>query len=302
VDYTSSLCLCNRLSKKIAFTICCMSILTMAREGDEGVQVKEGNLAVAGTMQPGPFLGFGQNILNEHEGLAVLFPSWLVGKNKNWNELLPYVVFEFSEHWSVLLGLPTAIKYKQDGHHSSGSEDLFVQFEYAFYARHQKKATNQFTLVTALYLPTGNELKIPSTGYGSPSIFLGITAERLAVDWYLYTSYGVLFTTTHDCDTKAGNQFFYQAGVARNIAYRTEKWILMWMVEVFGWYEQKWKTDGIIDDNSGFNLILLGPSLWFSTEQFFLQAGIAPAVYQRVNGDEPKNSFFAAMGFGWRFH
>lgn len=287
-------------SKKLLLASFIMSVMLIAREAEEEPQLKIGNLAVPGTLQPGPLLGFGQNIITKNEALAVGFFDWFLGKNKSFTEAFPYFVYAPRDDFSIFLGFPTAIKFKEGGLSSSGSEDLVIQFEYAFYAHHLSTMTNQMTLVTAVYLPTGNERKHPPTGFGSPSFFVGVTAEHLATEWYCYTSYGALFTTEHD-NFKAGNQFFYQAGFGKNIAYSPDKWMLMWMVEMYGWYEQKWKIDGIINQDSGFNLILVGPSIWFSTDRLFTQLGVAPVVSQHLFGKQPKNSVFIAFDIGYRF-
>lgn len=271
-----------------------------ARESDEDKQVKIGNLAVAGTNQPGPLLSFGQYIITECEALGMAYPSWFSGKNKSFTDLLPYVVYGLREDMSITLAFPTALSFKQNGCHSSGSQDMYVQLEYAFYAKHHNAETNQLTLVTTVFLPSGNECKNPATGFGSPSIFLGVTASHLATEWYCFTSYGALFTTKYN-HIKFGNQFFYQAGVGKNIAYRADKWLLMWMVEMYGWYAQKTKVNGVTDNNSGFNMVILGPSLWFSTNRLIIQFGVAPVVYQHLFGEQLKNSFSVLGGIGYRF-
>jgi len=287
--------------KRIFFVCIGTSLVLHARESDEGIQqLKVGNFAVHGTMQPGPLLGFGQNIIDQYNTLAIVYPNWLLGPHKSFTEVFPYIVYGLRDDLSILLGFPTAARFKADGFHSSGSEDIIVQLEYALYARHMETVTNQVTLVTAMFFPSGNDCKNPPTGFGSPSFFLGITAERLTTTWLFYTSYGALLTTKHDAN-KSGNQFFYQAGFGKNIAYSPHKWILTWMLEMNGWYEQKSKLNGIIEQNSGFNLIMVGPSLWFSTERFALQVGVAPIVTQHLFGKQPKNSVFTSFLIAWRF-
>jgi hypothetical protein len=283
------------------FLYCIMTCILHARESDERVkQRKIGNFAVTGTMQPGPSLGFGQNIINKCDALALVYPNWLLGPNKNFNEVLPYIVYGMRDDLSILLGFPTAVRFKSDGHRTSGSEDIIVQLEYAFYIRHMETVTNQMTLVASFLFPAGNDCINPPTGFGSPSFFLGVTAEHLATEWYYYTSYGALLTTKNDTN-KAGNQFFYQAGFGKNIAYSPNRWILTWMVELNGWYEQKRKLNGIVDQNSGFNIIMIGPSLWFSTERLIIQGGVAPIVAQHLFGMQSRISAFASITIGWRF-
>lgn len=157
------------------------------------------------------------------------------------------------------------------------------------------------TAVASIFLPIGNFRKNPSTGFGSPAFFLGFTAGRLATDWYCYTSYGSILTTRHGHHNKAGNAFFYQAGLGRNISYATDKWILSWLLEFDGIYEQKERIDGEKDDNSGGNNIYLCPSLFFSTQNLILEFGVAPAIFSHQNGDQQKNRVLVAFTLGWKF-
>ena len=130
---------------------------------------------------------------------------------------------------------------------------------------------------------------------------MGLTASHLATEWYYYASPAVLLTTKHDNNTKFGNQVIYQAGFGKNIAYSPDNWIFMWMIELSGLYAQKRRIDGIIDQNSGGNVVFLGPSLWFSTERLIVQGGIAPVIYEHLFGDQPKDFVYITFNFGWKF-
>src|SRR5205085_12307482 len=150
--------------------------------------------------------------------------------------------------------------------------------------------------------PTGNYSKNPSTGFGSPSFLLGVTAYRLATEWYWYTSYGALLTTRHGNDSKGANHFLYQAGFGKNIAYATDKWTLMWELEFSGIYEQKKKIHGEVDQDSGGNTIFFGPSLWFSTQRIFLLASVAPVIYEHLFGEQIKSKVLLSIYFGGKFN
>jgi hypothetical protein len=272
-----------------------------ARESDEHIeQLKVGNFAVPGSMQPGPLLGFGQNIIDQYNTLAFVYPNWLLGPHKKFAEVFPYVLYGLRDDLSILLGFPTAASFNAIGFHSSGSEDILVQLEYAAYAGHTETTTNQITLVGGMFFPSGDECKVPATGFGSLSYFLGFTALHLTPTWLCYTSSGILLTTNHD-EIEPGNQVVYQAGFGRNVAYSVDKWVIAWMLEMNGWYTQRGRLHGIIEEDSGFNIIMVGPSIWFSTDRFILQAGVAPIIMQHFFGEQPKNSVFVSFNVGWRF-
>jgi len=265
-------------------------------------QLKIGNMALPGSQQPGSLFGFGQNIIAKNEIQSFVFPNFFLGKNKSFIEVIPSVLYGIRDDLSLFIQLPIAARFKSDGLRSSGLEDLILQLEYVFYASLTETRTHQLTLVTSLSLPTGSVNKHPTTGFGSPSFFLGITANHLSTEWYCFLSSGVLLTTRNHKNSKFGNQFFYQTGFGKNIAYISEKWLLTWMLEFTGTYTQKRKINGIINPNSGGNTILFGPSLWFSTQRFILQAGIAPVIVDHLFGVQTKNRVFIALNVGWKFN
>ncbi len=284
--------------------IACVNI--HAKEGEtpaeEMRQVKEGNFAVDGTMQPGPSLGFGQNIIDKGDTLGIFYPVMILGKKKNLTEIAIEILYGMREDLSVLVAFPTAVHFKEDGNRSSGSIDTIVQFEYAFYAEHKPTYTNQLSAVAAMYFPTGDECKVPATGFGSPSFFLGVVAAHYEPYWLGYTSFGAFLPTKNMEGVRAGNNFYYQFGYGRNIAYSPNKWILMWSFELSGIYSQKSRVNGVVEKNSGSNIVYVGPALWFSTQRFFLEIGVDPIVSQHLFGEqEGKTTALLSVYTGFRF-
>ncbi len=286
------------------FFILLLHITTFAHiEDDENIkQLEIGNFALPGSQRMGPLLGFGQNIVDKGIVFGILEGDFTLGKkHKNFSTIIPYVIYGIRDDLSLTVEFPVAAQYKENGHSSAGISDIFAQLEYAFYHKSKERSAAYATLVGALWFPTGSVKKDPHTGFGSPSFFLGITASRMATDWYCYTSYGAFLTTKHGNHNKIGNHFYYQAGVGKNITYATGKWLFSWLLEMNGIYEQKGKAHGIIDNNSGGNTIYLGPTLWFSTQNLVVEAGVAPVVYQHHNGEQSKTSMFISFALGWNF-
>lgn len=280
-----------------------MSCNVMGRESDDEVkQVKIGNFAVSGTTQPGTASGFGQNIIDKYSSLGVFYPLITLGKNQSFTQIIPEIIYGIRDDLSILLAFPTAINFKYGGYHSSGSLDLTVQMEYVPWAHHKPTYTNQISLVGWITLPTGNEYKIPATGFGSPSFFLGFTAVHLATEWYAYTSNGGLITTKNDMGIKPGNQFVYQAGFGKNITYASDKWTFMWMVEMSGTYIKKTKIDGIIVNDSQVHSVTIGPALWFSTNNLIVEFGVAPVAYQNLLANQLKSSCVISIYTACRFN
>ncbi len=265
-------------------------------------EVPTGNFALPGSQRPSPLLGFGQNVVDKNTLIGLLETDFIRGPKNGSTTVIPQVLYGITDNFSIIVEFPIAAQFKDSGFSSSGPSDFFAQCEYAFYHTGTSTATKMLTFVASMLFPIGNYKKIPATGFGSPSFFLGITASRMATEWYCFTSYGALLTTQHSHHTKAGNNFFYQAGFGKNISYKTDKWLLTWMLELNGIYQQKAKIRGISDQNSQSNVIFVGPSLWLSTQDFFIHFGVAPVAYQQHAGIQTKTKFWVSLLTGWKFH
>lgn len=265
------------------------------------VQVKEGNLALPTSQQPGPLFLYGQNIVDKGDVQAELYMDIHQGINRTFIDILPGLLYGVTDRLSLYFNIPFTPRYQTNCHRSSGMEDVFVQAEYAAFDYDTPCSTSMVTLVGALYFPTGSIKKNPPTGFGAPSFFIGATASYLSVDWYFIVSPAVWLTTSNG-DTKYGNQFFYQGCLGRNVWSKSGEWIITAMIELLGVYDRPDKVDGSIDPNSGSNLVHIGPTLWLSTKRFFCQLGILGIAAQSYRGYQNKNKFLFALDLGWKFN
>jgi hypothetical protein len=279
------------------FIVCCN-----ARENTKPQveQVHVGNFALPASQQPGPLVGFGQNIIDKGDIQLFVYPDQLKGKQKNFIEVAPSLLYAFSDTCSLFIEQSVAAKFKVGPFTSHGLEDLLIQLEGLLYSHETIDKVNALTLVANITLPTGSAFKVPPTGFGAPSFFIGFTASHTQLDWYLFTAYAGIITTQHK-NSKFGNQFLYQYGLSKNICYKADKWLFNWMVELDGIYRQRNKFRGVIDADSGGNIVLLGPSLWFSTQHLILQLGISAVVSEHLFGLQTKDSYFLAADVGWKF-
>ncbi|MDR3646288.1 MAG: hypothetical protein P4L22_01970 [Candidatus Babeliales bacterium] len=298
--------------KKILISLLIFIQILGTVETDKLEVEKIGNFALSSSQQPGPLIGFGQNIIDKGDLQVFLYADWLRGRQKKFTEVSPSVLYGISDDLSIFIEQSIVLNFKLTdpitGRNfvAKGLDDLLIQFEYAFYNKETETYANQFTIVPAITFPTGttnlSDLVTDTMpiGVGSPSFFLGFTACHMATDWYYFAAFGPVLTTSHK-NTKFGNQFLYQLGLSKNISYETDKYIFNWMIELDGAYRQRNKILGIIDCNSGGNEIILGPSLWYSNQHFILQAGISWFIYQQFFGTQNKDTFFAAIDIGWKF-
>lgn len=259
-----------------------------------------GNFSLPTSQQPAALFGFGGNIIEKGEIQLYLFADDFVGKKRIITDIIPSVLFGITDEWSIFFNVPFTPLLKEDGKKSSGFEDFFIQLEYAFYNKSTTDYTDQATLVSNITFPTGSTHKNPPTGFGSPSLFLGGTYYRTWVDWFVFTSNGAILTSSEH-GTKFGDQFLYQMGFGRN--FSTPKgWIYAWMVEVDGQYYKKNRIDGIIDNNSGGNVIYVTPSIWISSKEMLFQFGVSLPVNQNLFGNQNKFDYALNLNFAWSFY
>ena len=258
---------------------------------------KTGNFGLPVSQQPGPLIGFGQNILGKNETQIFLFADDFAGVRKHFIDLIPGLLYGISDTFSIFVNVPIAVSYQQNGNRSAGFEDAFVQLEDAFYTQNTTTYQEQATIVGNITFPTGSTQKQPPTGSGSPTFFLGATFIRTYVDWFVFASPGAMLTTTHG-NTKFGNDYLYQGGFGRNIA-NINQWMFAWMVEVDGTYTQQNRISGMTAPNSGGNLVYVTPSLWVSTPRLIFQLGAGWAVSQHLYGNQTRSTYLLAANLGW---
>lgn len=254
---------------------------------------KTGNFALRDSQQPGPLISFGQNVIDQNQTQVFLYGDAFIGKRQHAIDLDAGVIYGITDAFCVAFTLPVAIDYKNNSAHSSGLEDINLQLEYAVYSKSAPCSSDQVTIVANASFPTGSSSKNPPTGFGSVAYFIGTTYNHTGVDWFVFTSYGAEFPTTHH-GTKSGNEYLYQFGIGRNIT-NTKDWMIAWMAEVDGTFEERDKVHGQTDPNSGGNVIYLTPSLWTSSNDWILQLGFGFAVQQNLFGDQNRNKYLLAF-------
>jgi hypothetical protein len=289
------------------FPLICFSKMT-EEEGNNKNQAEQkqkeppavGNFAVPSSQQARPLISFGQSNLDKNVAQIYMFPATLVGEHKNYIDIAPSFVYGLTDNLTFVFTTPYAVHLREEERESSGISDYSAQLEYGFYNKSTSSFQEQASFVALIKAPTGSDMKQPPTGFGSPSYFLGGVFSRLYLDWYAFTSPGLLLTTPHN-NVKIGNQFVYQFGLGKNISYVTNKWIFNWLIEADGQYTETNHIFGIADPNTGGNVVLLTPSLRFSTEKMALQGGVGFPIVQNLHGNQFKNRYLIAANVTWTF-
>jgi hypothetical protein len=286
------------------------SIIPYVFAHDDG-PIPIGNFALPISQQPSPLFSFGQNIVTQHDALGYINPIYYRGRDKKifLNELI--ALYGISDRASLFIQLPAPVINKENNLFSSGLGDLVFQGEYAYFDRVSPNSITQGTIIASILLPTGvfeadrgavnTSPHIPFTGLGSTSFFLGTTAQKTSVNWYVFTSLGGVITTRHHQNSKIGNSFLYQVGIGRNITHLRNQ-VLLFLFELDGIFTNRDRLRGITDTNSGGNVIYFGPCVYYSTKRTIFQAGFQVPVYQKLNGIQPKISYQISISLAWLFN
>lgn len=291
----------NYIQKIIVLLCLCFTIESYTKEQDDADHLWEGNLSLSTSQQPGALVALGQNIVDKNDLLIFFDYERAKGSHKKSETVSPIFIYGINEISSLFLTIPISTNQRDNNLRSSGLNDVTVQYEYAYFVKNSLAYGIQGTVLANIGIPTGSFKKNPYTGAGSPSFLLGTTFSYLSVNWYAYGSGGATLTTSHH-GNKRGNEYLYQTGFGKNIAYRSKKWILTGIIEVNGTYQERDKFNCIIDENSGGNTLLIGPTLWFSTKKLIIIADISVPIIQHLFGKQNKTDYMFELTVGWKFN
>ncbi|KTC65518.1 Uncharacterised protein (plasmid) [Legionella adelaidensis] len=289
-------------SKQYILWLIFFSSLSLAyAETPDSEPPKEGFFSLPASQIPGPFYSFGQNLISKDQLQIFGELDYLYSSLSVYNfSAAPTLLYGLSDSASILLTMPYALKNRSGSRHSTGIGDTVFQGEYGFYETSDKRHESTATIVGNFSLPTGSYSKNPATGYGSPSFFIGTTYNQTYTNWLWFASPGFTWIAPRE-HVHLGSLYYYQAGIGRNISSQPDKFIFSGILEIDGQYTERNKIDGLIEPNTGGNIIYLTPSIWFSTEKLIVQVGISFPVSQNWNGNQNNISYLASSSIGWSF-
>lgn len=279
--------------------LCLIPFVASSHEVDNKIP-PEGNFSLEASQQPGPFFSFGQNIIDKNQSQLFVDENFLKLNQAHFTALPILGLYQISKNASLLAVLPFNLDFRVSDHHSSGLGDIDLQGEYAIYRRTTSTHTKQMTVVTGITFPTGSFKKNPPTGFGTSSFFLGATYNETYVNWLWFISPGFV-TFKKQSNFEWGDQILYQLGMGKVIKSKPNAYIFSGLLEIDGLYLEKNKISGIVQNNSGGNIIWIGPSLWFSTKNLISQIGVEFPLSQQLNGNQPRIEYLASLLFGWTF-
>ncbi len=264
-------------------------------------QLQIGNLALPTSQQPGPVFCLGQNTMNKGD-IQVLCDSNIARiSNEKFLVMVPAMLWGITDNFSLYWGSQYIRERFINTNRLKVLDGGFLQGEYTCYTKKTITYTNQITAVAHFVASSGNvDPRLP-LNIDSASLFAGFTASHLAVDWYYYTSGGVIWSINSDKENRFGATVLYQGGFGRNIAYKTDSWLATAMVELFGKFTTRDSLRDVGDGTSKTNVFFVGPSLWFATQRLAFDLGFAFPV-TRISANNPRSkTWIAAVDFRWTF-
>ena len=257
-----------------------------------------GNFSLPVSQQPAPLYSFGQNIINKGTAQLFLTPDGARSSTSHYSELSASFLYALSDEASLLFTAPYLLNNTDERVHSSGYSDTDIQGEYAFYNDSKSDHTTQATVLGGITFPTGDLHKIPPTGYGCPTYFIGGTYNLMFVNWLWFASAGVQpAADTEHIHYKT--QSFYQSGVGRVLSSQSKEYIFLGLLELDGQTNGANRVLRFTRPGTSGNILYATPSLWFSTKNLIFQLGISLPVTQHTSGSQSKTDYYASGILGW---
>jgi hypothetical protein len=287
------------MRKRLFFAaLWCLPGILLGSEKEKIEPLPIGNFSVPIVTQIAPLVSFGQLLIGEKAFLPQLSGAYTHRHDGYTDVVAPSMTYGIRDNFAAFFIAPFTPRNRSGSSHSSGIEDIFLQLEYGYYNQSRTDYTLVGTVVANVQFPTGSSSKVPPTGAGSFSYFLGTTYAYLSYNWYAFVSPGVNLTTTHH-GTKFGTSYLYQWGFARYIEQLSPRgWIFDLMIEFDGIYAEKEKMHGVTNPNSGGNSIFVTPSIWLSSRRWVVQWGIGFPLVQNLNGHQDKIKYSIAYNLG----
>lgn len=241
---------------------------------------------VPGSMKrrfPGPLYSIGQTVLAQ--GITGLGSTleFIQNKYEHFTILSLLGLRTLTDDLSVSVVLPVILDHTVMQTTARGLGDFNITAEYAFVNKYKKNWNAQITgLVTAFFPTSRFKSFLNNTGTGTYGLFIGGTASNWAEPWYGFGSGGITFYKKHN-NLTFGDIALYEWGFGRTVT-RSQHSHLSIICEWNGIYTQPFKMNGIINRDSGNNVIYFGPELRWRYYNMLLQAAIQYPLAQTFYG------------------
>lgn len=201
------------------------------------------------------------------------------------------IIYGLRENLSLTMKIPFILDRKEAGSISSGFGDLALRGKFRFYKKDYFGAQDKAAIVGGIKFPTGDEDKRPSLGTGSFDYLVGLTAGHESLKGYYFGTVRY-WINTKDGSIEKGDKFLYDITFGlRPVLKEYYEPDLVLLLELSGEHRNKDRINGSKDNNSGGDIIYLGPTFLWSYRNWMIKGGIQLSFYQDLNGEQEDEDF-----------
>ena len=201
-------------------------------------------------------------------------------------------IFGVMENFSISGKFPYILEKKISNFaSSSGLGDIMLRGKYRFYKNDKLGASYKAALIGGIKFPTGDEEKKPSIGTGATDYFLGISAGYESRKWYYFATTRYRFNNKNGVIEK-GDVFLYDIAFGlRPVKRSYYEYDLVFLIEFNGEYINNDMIFDFADNNSGGDIIYIGPTFLWSMRNWMIKGGIQFPIFQNLNGTQEEEDF-----------
>lgn len=208
--------------------------------------------------------------------------------------LTTQIAYGFTDFFGIQIFIPVFLRNFSDGQNTKGLGDILLDLQWRFvYNPHYV-----LLFETALSCPTGSTEKQPVLGTGNYMPFFGLSS-LYSGDWLVDCEIDII-TPIKRNNRKAGNQVVWEMIFGRRIKFKKDSDSNFYFaLLVDGFYNGQNRINGVIDENSGGTLIILGPLMEWWRNNMRIQAGFEVPVVQNLFGNQIKFDFNTYLAFAF---
>ena len=201
------------------------------------------------------------------------------------------IIYGLRENLSLTGRIPFILEKKEDGATSSGLGDISLRGKFRFFKKDYLGAQNKAALIGGIKFPTGDEDKKPPVGTGSFDYLAGLTAGHESLKWYYFGTLRYWFNNKDGIKEK-GDLFLYDISFGlRPVLREYYEHDLVTLLEFSGEHRNRDKVDNLQDDDTGGDILYLGPTFLWSYRNWMIKGGVQLPIYQDLNGEQKKEDF-----------
>lgn len=201
------------------------------------------------------------------------------------------IIYGFKENISLTVSFPFIFEKKEEDSKSSGFGDITFRGKFRLYKKDYFGAQDKVSFIYGIKFPTGNEDKLPPIGTGSFTHTLGLAAGHESRKLYYFGALRWLNNFGEKDNAKEkGDMFLYDIAFGlRPVLKEYYESDLVFLFEISGEHIRKDKISSVTDDDSGGDILYLGPTFFWSYRNLMIKGGVQVPAYQSLNGSQEKN-------------